>query len=289
MKNVKALFLCFVLIFGGQAYSPKVEAGGIPVIDVSNLFQTIQQYLQQIKEYQEALAQTALQGSQLAQLYTDYQQVLTEYQTLMRQVESIRGYLSQDALDILNQEINRAYERVGISVIPTIDPQDPSYNDDVRAILHENGLAPRETEEVLAEFRSLGATDEELATIKMQMDASNQSFSNSLTEHKRKSAMHHKLNLLDEKVKQHLEADDSFGDESQLATLQSMNRKLTTLAEQGQIEATIANEKSDGQSLTEFVQNNRAKAIEKELKRLKSVQNRQVKNGGYSNFSDLGL
>ncbi|MBZ0100026.1 MAG: hypothetical protein K8F30_13135, partial [Taibaiella sp.] len=85
------------------------QAGGIPVIDVVHITETIASYVQQLKDYKELLGQTGLLDSQYLQMLTDYAQVLQEYRHYLNQIKGLKHTLSPTAWKSLLASIAPSY------------------------------------------------------------------------------------------------------------------------------------------------------------------------------------
>lgn len=93
MKASKSLVHC--LFASGITLSViHIAAATLPVIDLSNLSQTILEYQQQQMNYSELLSQTGLEAEQLTQLYADYEQMLTHYDQVLLEAQGLRNKVS---------------------------------------------------------------------------------------------------------------------------------------------------------------------------------------------------
>ncbi|MCW8348737.1 hypothetical protein MD535_22365 [Vibrio sp. ZSDZ65] len=87
-----------------------VKASGFPVVDVANLLQSVVQYTQILKDYEQMLAQTGLNINQLTTLLDQYTQTMREYQVLLNQVSALERKLERRDYPGLHRDINQLYE-----------------------------------------------------------------------------------------------------------------------------------------------------------------------------------
>lgn len=91
---------------------------GIPVLDYSNLIQALVRYETQLRQYSEALSQTALGGEQLQQQIALYKQALSSYNEVLRQMEGLKNALDP-------QDYNRLF--ANFKDVLNTSPSAPGY------------------------------------------------------------------------------------------------------------------------------------------------------------------
>ncbi len=91
----------------------------------------------------------------------DYEQTLREYAHYLRQIEGIAHYLSQEDWDRLLEILNGYYGRSAMSTIPPMDPDDPTYEDNLDNVLGYYGYVPRDPVEVQADAGPMGLWTEQ--------------------------------------------------------------------------------------------------------------------------------
>ncbi|CCN39722.1 conserved exported hypothetical protein [Vibrio nigripulchritudo FTn2] len=90
--------------------SSSAKPSGFPVLDVSNLVQSVTQYSLLLKEYEQLLAQTGLDTNQLFTIINQYEQTLREYSVLLNQVSSLQDKLERRDIPGLHRDATRLYE-----------------------------------------------------------------------------------------------------------------------------------------------------------------------------------
>jgi len=68
---------------------------GFPVVDIASISQAVTDYTNQLLHYEELMAQTILNESQLMEAIQLYEQVMTEYDHMLYQMEGLRDKVSQ--------------------------------------------------------------------------------------------------------------------------------------------------------------------------------------------------
>lgn len=91
---------------------------GLPVLDYSNLIQALVRYETQLRQYSEALSQTALGGEQLQQQIALYKQALSSYNEVLRQMEGLKNALDP-------QDYNRLF--ANFKDVLNTSPSAPGY------------------------------------------------------------------------------------------------------------------------------------------------------------------
>lgn len=263
LKKSIVLVLCLMMFL-----TPHICNAGIPVFDYANLMQNIIAYEQLLTEYDEQLNQSGLLDEQYMQMVEDYRQTLIEYDHYLHQLEGIAQYISQDDWDRLMEVIGSYYGRSKMSAIPSLDPDDPGYEENLDTVLGDYGYVPRDPTEVQADAGPMGLWTEqyerevtvdynnyELMKDKMRMVSENVKRSN-----KRK-----------ESIRDHAETVKNLGDESDLATLQEIAMQNITLMKQQEDLVQIMNQQLMNEEMlkAERAAKN-AKSRDAELERLKN-------------------
>ncbi|BES73867.1 hypothetical protein RE428_48850 (plasmid) [Marinobacter nanhaiticus D15-8W] len=117
MNHVRTLLLAMVVL----GYGPNAFSSGIPTVDVANLTQAVQQYLNELEQYAEMMDQGATQQQELLNAVHQYEQMLTEYEHMLRQMEALENKVS--ARDW--EGIYAMYE----DIINSFPANEPDYSD----------------------------------------------------------------------------------------------------------------------------------------------------------------
>lgn len=276
------------VLFFNSLCPVNVYATGIPVVDVAHIAETVLQYQQQLRDYREYMIQTGLQESQMMQMLTDYQQVLREYGHYLNQIQGLQNQISASEWEMLIGTVEQFYGSADISVIPSMDYTSPTYQDDVRSVLNEYGLAPKSTDDVITKFESAGVTD--TAAFQSNMEQANQTYSkysNQLEMVASNRQQIAKLHGIRERNKSLLK---SLGDESDLATLQQIASQQIMLSNQLEGQATMLNQLLQTyEPPSALYAAQKAKRLENEAARLEAAKDNKPELSGITNWADLGL
>ena len=263
LKKSTILVLCLMMFF-----TPHVCNAGIPVFDYSNLFQNLLQYIQRLDDYAEQINQSDVIDEQYLQMMQDYEQTLREYQHYLRQIEGIAHYMSQEDWDRLLEVLDGYYGKSPLSTIPSLDPADSTYEDDVDDVLGYYGHVPRDPVEVQADAAPMGLWTEQ--------------YEREVTEdYNNFELMKDKLRMVSENVKRsrerkkdiahHAKTVKNLGDESDLATLQEIAMQNILLMKQQEDLVQIMNQQLMNEEMAKAERAAKtAKARDAELERLKN-------------------
>ncbi|WP_417536644.1 hypothetical protein [Methylophaga sp.] len=281
-RMIAGLFLAQSL-FAGHAV-----AGGIPVIDVAHIAESVLQYQQQLRDYQEYMIQTGLQDSQLLQMVEDYRQVLREYNHYLNQISGLENALSGGDWDYLIGLVQRNYGSADFGLLATMNADSATYSDDMRTVLGNYGMAPRTTTNVTDDLTAAGVTD--TTRYEQNMDQVNRVYSK--YSNQQEMVTRNEKQMADLEVVRTANQNylEGLGDESDLATMQLIAAQQQMISNQIQVQSTIANQQLQSyEPASVLYANQRAARIEREAARLTYVQSRTNNEGGYSNYSDFDL
>ena len=234
----RALCVFLIVVSLGICQQPAI-GGGIPTVDIANLTQQLVQYLQQLQDYQELMNQTSTQTSQYLQMVRDYQQTMREYQSYLNQLKSIQRIIDAEdwnrLMGVITQYAGKAKRSYAVM---TMDPESPTYEEDLDAVLREYGHVPRNPADVEADARALGIWSEEYARKVKEDYEAYELFKDRL---RMTSANRYAKDQIAEKIELHKETLNNLGDESDLATQQEIAAQNITMMEQLQQTADIQN------------------------------------------------
>jgi hypothetical protein len=266
-------------------------ASGIPVVDVAHIAKTVVSYNQQLKDYAEAVTQTALADSQLVQMYQDYSQVLTEYNHYLNQINSLKDQISGTDWDFIMQSVVdewSSYDLYDFGVIPQMDPSSATFDEDLRTILEEYGLAPRATDAVITDFEVMGVADAGLHVA--NMETANQIYTKYANQNLLAAHNETQLKKLTESRVRSQTMLNSLGDESDLATLQFLATQNQMLSEQLSLLTSLVNQQiAVYEPPSVETANSINAAVAYEQKRLSEATGYSISNAGYDGFSSFGL
>lgn len=266
--------LCLILVLAAVLAGAATPGfcTGIPTVDVANLTQNLTSYLQQIKEFQELLSQSTTMTNQYMQMIRDYQQVLREYNSYLRQVRSLKGMMDRNEWSRMMRTIKDVYGRSKKSIlVQTMDPDSPTYEDDLNLVLGESGYVPRPPAEVEADARELGIWSDEYAR-QVRRDYENYE---QMKDRMRKVTGYEKQSdqRVNEDIPDHANTLDSLGDESELATMQAMAQQNLTIMRQLESQVKIQNQMLLNQENAEA--RRAAQAAEYRDKEMQRLRNRK--------------
>ncbi|WP_099609484.1 hypothetical protein [Vibrio coralliilyticus] len=91
--------------------SSPVRSAGFPVLDSTNLLQSVTEYSLILKEYEQILKQTGLEVNQLLTLIEQYEQTLREYQIILNQVTRLKNKIDRRDIPGLERDLRKLYEQ----------------------------------------------------------------------------------------------------------------------------------------------------------------------------------
>ncbi|MER0923340.1 hypothetical protein AAA577_28525 [Pseudomonas aeruginosa] len=129
-RKLQPLAIAVFLAMATMSNSNMVHASGFPVVDIANLTQMVEGYIQDLKNYDEYIQTTVLNQEQLAEALRLYKQTLVAYDEVLRQMESLKRKLSprdwkalfasyKDILDLYPTQTQRSdaeWERINAKV-----------------------------------------------------------------------------------------------------------------------------------------------------------------------------
>ncbi|MEV1231897.1 hypothetical protein ABZQ44_29855 [Pseudomonas aeruginosa] len=129
-RKLQPLAIAVFLAMATISNSNMVHASGFPVVDIANLTQMVEGYIQDLKNYDEYIQTTVLNQEQLAEALRLYKQTLVAYDEVLRQMESLKRKLSprdwkalfasyKDILDLYPSQTQRSdaeWERINAKV-----------------------------------------------------------------------------------------------------------------------------------------------------------------------------
>lgn len=288
--NKKAIIICFVL---SLVFPMRAISGGIPVVDVVSIAESIRAYVQQLKDYKELISQTTGIDDQYIQMVVDYNQTLQEYGKYLNQIKGLEASISAGDWSNLTRRIAVNYGSFDPGLIATLDPSLPAYANNVRAILQAYNLAPRLKSAVLTDYTTLGAHSlgtDKTKGIEADFDTMNKEYERYANQ--QEIVAHNVKELGDVMVeKANLQTElRGLGAESDLQTLQLMATQQAIAINQQDVMAKIANASLQNyESFSSFRNAGKNKYYKNELKRLGNSTSSPIGNGSLSNFSTLGL
>lgn len=128
-----------------------VTASGFPTVDIAAIAQSVTDYINQLQQYAEAMAQTALNESQLAEAIKLYEQTMIEYDHMLRQMEGLKSRIS-------NRQWQQIYAKYG-SVINTYPGMKPDFDSARWAKIN------RELETLFPRAQRLSDIEDDLASL----------------------------------------------------------------------------------------------------------------------------
>lgn len=106
-KIIKGLLFSFCL---SVSVMP-VNAAGIPTIDMAAIEQSVTEYLQDLMNYDEYIAQTGLNELQLAEAVKLYEQAMISYDHMLRQMQSLKDKMDSKDWQALITKLDRILNR----------------------------------------------------------------------------------------------------------------------------------------------------------------------------------
>lgn len=246
---MRKTFIGLALSFGLTTQS---FGSGFPVIDGSNLLQSVTEYTLLLTEYEQILQQTGLNTNQLLTALNQYEQMLREYQVLLNQVKALERKIEHRDYKGITRDVKRLSEQYSGS-------QEVSNTKGVQR--RYGSIESKQELDELADS-AVGYMPDDLARSYTIANDSN------IQEQQRE--LYSQRNELSRKDIEHLDEQRvSLGDQSELATLQLLVEQNQVLIEQIQTanELQVSNMAYSNQ-LDQRAAQNEYKARVERLKRL---------------------
>lgn len=282
IKKLTIVLLAGIISFAPVMPTQKAHASGFPVVDIAHIVQSLVGYVQELADFIEMIQQTALSTEQLIQMVTDYQQVLTEYQHYLDQIRSLRDTIPLEDWERLLEEIERANAQVSeFSLTDLLDAASGSFEEDLRVVLRDQGIAPPYSEEVMDAYtEELGLPGDEAADIAQRIDQLNTEYLRYAAQHERVSGNRIYNEELTEKRLRAESIVNNLGPQSDLQTQQAIAKNQilqmemfeALLVQQNQM---LQHYEPGSVSITQA----KSRALEREIQRLRETL-------GGSNVSD---
>lgn len=269
MQPIKVLKKSILFILCLSMFcAPRVCSGMDAVIDAANLIDNILAYIQRIDDQEEQINQSSAMDAEYMQTIEDYKQTLREYDHYLHQLEGIAQYISEEDWDRLLEVLDGYYGRSTLSSIPPMDPNDPTYEDNLDNVLSNYGYVPRDPAEVQADVGPMG-----LWTPQYEREVTE--------DYNNFDLMKDKMRMVSENVKKsearkvsiedYAERVKNLGDESDLATLQLIAMQNVTLMKQQEDLVQILNQQLMNQEMAKAERAaKKARARDAEIERLKN-------------------
>ena len=267
-------------------------ASGIPTVDVAAIAQQLTSYTTQLLEFQEALAQTGLGQSQLAQMLIDYEQTLREYKSYLNQIRGLQRIIDQaDWKKILKIIVESPYGQEILAEIPLLKPDDPDYKEQVRDRMGEYGTYPKRTDEVIEDVTDLGVTGDEATPFVEYNQRLEKQFSKFAQQNNMVSVNRKHMAERTDKLNEYALEITELGDESDLATLQFMASQQNLFGHQMEANTLAVNQLLlNYESPSNAHMQQKAKMLDDEIDRLKRVHERgTIQPAGKSSFAKPGF
>ncbi|EGR0546758.1 hypothetical protein ACQ5UA_17770 [Vibrio cholerae] len=236
--------------------SIKSYSSGFPVIDISVLMQSVTQYTQLLKEYEQILNQTGLNTQQLLQLIEQYEQTLREYQVLLNQVEGLKNKIARRDFPALERDLRRLNEQYN-------GTQEVQVN---KSVTNRYGSISNQADLNKLADDALGYTPPDLSQAYTLANDANV-----------KANQRQYFSERNSKTRSDIERIDSerlnLGDQSELATLQLLVEQNQILMEQIDLQNEMRlSEMSYSNQSDQRISNAILRAKERNLKRLKEAK-----------------
>jgi hypothetical protein len=245
----------------------KAEASGFPTVDIAALVQRITGYSTQLQEYAQALTQTTTQVGQLVQLYKDYEQVLREYDHFLRQLRGLRNFISNADWQDLMELIAPYYGASDFALIAELDPRSAGFENDVRELLDRYTTVPRKETDFDGRLAAIGAEDaEHYRAQNRRMEAA---YSRQLDIYRQVSRNEDDAKGRDEDIAEFGRIIKELGDESDVATMQTIATGVQMQLSQSQAALRLQNQILLNTELPSAMRaTDKARALDKEIARL---------------------
>lgn len=223
----------------GSLQPQKAEASGFPTVDIAALIQRILGYVTQLSDYASQLTSEMTQISQLMQLYEDYTQTLREYEHFLNQVRSMRSFISDADWNDLMAAMAPYYGTSDYAVVPTMDPDSGTFDNDVRALLNQYTTVPRTEADFDARLASIDLDSDDFRDTNTQLSAA---YSRQMDVYRQVSRNEEDAVERDTRIEGLNNVIENLGDESDLATMQTMATALGMLLMQQQSAIRLQNQ-----------------------------------------------
>lgn len=253
----------------GSLQAPKAHASGFPTVDIAALIQRVLSYTTQLSDYATQLTSTETEISQLVQLYEDYEQVLREYDHYLRQLRGLEGFISRADWEDLMAALAPYYGNSDFSVVPSLDTDSATYDDDVRALLNQYTTVPSTEAEFDARLDAIDLDSEDMKATNTQLAAA---YSRQMDIYRQVSK--NENDALERDAAYDALADDiqNLGDESDLATMQTIATELQMLMQQQQAAIRLQNQQLLNTELPSALRAaDKAKMLDREIDRLEKA------------------
>lgn len=264
----KAGIIWIILIVFGFGTARNTHSSGFPVIDAAHIAQTITNYIQMLEDYAIQLEQLGVETDQYILLYDQYLVKLREFNHFLRQLQGIQHMIEAEEWDRILRVADDFFGKYYGSQIPQMNPESPTYDEDLDEVLEKYGPVPRAPEEVVSDASSVGIESERYREDverdyrvyqrykdQMAMVANNRTESD----------------IRKETIGLHGQIGKKLGDDSHLATMQHLAFQNQTIMNQNEAMIQVLNQMLFTQELQESREAaKRADWREKELKRLKN-------------------
>ncbi len=250
----------FVFSFGPQQTRP-VHASGFPVVDIASIAQSVTGYMQQLSDMQEQL-------NQLSAL--DNQRIIS----------------NADWNKLLKQTI-AYYGKGDFSTIPNLRVSSPTFTGDLDTVLRQTHHLPRPESEVTNDYQAMTGTAPS-AEFRAQMnriykgydkykDVQAEVAKNAENSENRKLIINSYANVV-----------RNLGDESDLATLQTMASQNQIMFDQNEASIQVLNQILQQQGAAEAERHAREAArIDREISRLQRATSTTAPLMGRSRWGEL--
>lgn len=219
MNHVRTLLLAMVVL----GYGPNAFSSGIPTVDVANLTQAVQQYLNELEQYAEMMDQGATQQQELLNAVHQYEQMLTEYEHMLRQMEALENKVS--ARDW--EGIYAMYE----DIINSFPANEPDYDDPEWQEANEQvgGVYERGSE--------LEQIEDEIEGMPYTADSQGVVIERARQRHRQAAqatGQHYAVGKVNERLKEQMMIADDLDDQRLMLGPESHLQTLQLIAEQNQ-------------------------------------------------------
>lgn len=235
-RKGRNFFLCAAVITSIMPVSAK--ASGIPTVDVAAIAQIILDYTNQLEQYTELMAQSALEESQLLEAIRLYEQTMISYEHMLSQMQGLKDKLGVEAWS----EVYEKYEDILNTYPPYITDFNASdlvrINDDLNNLYYRSPSL-EDTEDLLL---SLGYAADDLAQATEHATQGYQKEQLAATQALASEKIDNRLKVQVERAGEVADKRLRLGPEDYLATLQLMAEQnelmLSTMHEQAVINNT---------------------------------------------------
>jgi len=267
-KIYSALLTAALILFctAGSLHAPTARASGFPTVDIAALIQRVTSYMTQLQDYAAQLTSTETEISQLVQLYEDYEQVLREYQHYLRQLRGLENFISDADWRDLMAFFAPYYGASDFAALATLDPDSATFESDVRALLSQYTTVPRDAADFDARLASIDAEAPHYRNENTRLSAA---YSRQLDLIRQVARNEDDAIARDEDIDRLSGVIENLGDESDVATMQTMATALEMLLVQQQSAIRLQNQQLLNTELPSAQRAaDRAAALDREISRL---------------------